>query len=221
MGTQFASMILISHAQNIDVIHINRISSLFRLKTFVLNVHPNFVLNYDSRNELYKSVYTVRDYIDERDILECDILEHLWGYNGIGTFKLPKTVSEKQESNIQTPTEPVQIEKPESNIQTPIEQVQVCFQNDKSLNLDIIFSYLDCIWTNDQSIVIINNLKKNLCDLYYKKEHISKLDLLKSDDRIKNMLDGIQEILKKKLDSNLSIIALKEFLLDFGLKTHF
>lgn len=224
-GTIITSMILVFPSQDFDLATVNCIADSFKFKSLVIVVDRSFLMPFPRPIGLSENIYDYKTCYPNIRPDEKKLLNSIWGYNGVGTFKLSKTTSEKQESNILVPIEQVQGEnlKSDDTIQMPTEPVQVekPKSDDNTLNFDILSGYLDCIWTNDRSSDVIHNLKKSLYELYYKKEHMEKLNLIKNDDRIKNAVEGIQEILKHPMDSAMSVMNLRSFLLDFGLKTHF
>lgn len=89
----------------------------------------------------------------------------------------------------------------------------------KTINYADKLEPIDCIWSLKPNEAI-STLKRNLYGLYYKNEFPETSKLIKNDDNIKYVLNGIQEILEKNMDDIQQLLLIQKFLFDFGLKIH-
>lgn len=89
----------------------------------------------------------------------------------------------------------------------------------QTINYGDALKPLNCIWIIEPNDAI-NKLYQNLYDMYYGQEFTQTLDLIKSDDNLKKIFAGIQEILSRVITNDRKLLHIKDFLLNFGLKMH-
>lgn len=89
----------------------------------------------------------------------------------------------------------------------------------KTINYGDALKSFDCIWTLEPNEAI-NEIYLNLYGMYYRQEFPQILDLIKSDDNLKNIFAGVREILSKNIINYDKVQQIKNFLLDFGSKMH-
>lgn len=123
-------------------------------------------------------------------------------------------------SNISLSTETHMEHKPEEtkSVIAPLVEKSSCMERANQVSdYTCVLELFDNIWSSrshaDRKIL---RIKSSMCRLYYNQEHARTLELVNSDDIAKHIISEIHKFLRNNKNNSEKVIAIQDFLLDFG-----